>query len=259
MAERDTPWPVGTPCWVDLMTSDAAAARTFYEGLFGWELMVGPPEVGGYTMAEIGGRPVAGLGEMPADNPYPPAWSTYLATEDARATGEAITTAGGTLLIEPMDVIDVGVMAMASDPTGAVFGIWQARAHTGFRLANVANTLTWNELMTRDNAAAKAFYAAVFGYTYTEIGNEEFQYSTIEVGGNTVGGLGTLPAEVPAEVPAHWRAYFAVDDVDEAVTKLTGLGGSVHRAAQDTPYGRMADVADPQGAMFSLIKPAPPA
>lgn len=259
MTERDTPWPPGTPCWVDLMTSDIDAARLFYEGLFGWQLSVGGPETGGYTMAEIDHRPVAGIAPMQPGMQHPSVWTTYLATADAAATAEAITAHGGTVVSPPFDVLDIGAMAVVKDPTGATFGLWQAGKHLGAGLANVSNTLTWNEVMTRDYSAARDFYAAVFGYTYTDLGSGDFQYATIEVGGNTVGGIGVLGSDVPADVPAHWRTYFAVDDADEAVDAVVRLGGSVLRPAQDMPYGRHADVADPQGAAFAVLKPAAPA
>ncbi|PZS19246.1 MAG: glyoxalase [Pseudonocardiales bacterium] len=258
MTERDTPWPPGTPCWVDLMTTDLEAAKQFYAPLFGWHLTEGVPEAGGYVLAEIGGRPVAGLGAIQEGLEHPPVWTTYLATDDAAATAEQITAAGGQVVMPAMDVMGLGVMAVAQDPTGGTFGIWQSKQHHGIGLANDAGSLTWNELMTRDYAAAKDFYGAVFGYTYTEIGGEGFDYSTIELGGNTVGGLGVLAAQVPAQVPPHWRVYFAVDDADATVAAVTGSGGSVPRPAQDMPFGRHADVADPQGAMFSIIKPASP-
>src|SRR5580765_3173159 len=111
--------------------------------------------------------------------------------------------------------------------------------------------------MTRDYECAKAFYCFVFGYTFTEIGDEGFQYSTVDVDGRPVGGLGVLPAEVPAQVPAHWRVYFAVEDADAALARVAELGGSVRRPAEDMPYGRFGDAADGQGAMFSVIKRAP--
>lgn len=239
------------------MTSDAGAARTFYAALFGWKLAVGGPETGNYAMAEIGGRSVAGIGPMMGGE-HPPVWTTYLASDDLDATVAAIAGAGGTVVAPAMDVMEFGRMAVAQDPTGGTFGIWQAGQHKGVGVANESNTLTWNELMTRDYQRAQDFYATVFGYTYTAMGDDTFQYATIELDGNTVGGLGALPAEVPAQVPPHWRVYFAVDDADAAVATVTRLGGSVLRPAQDMPYGRHADVADSQGAMFSVIKPAAP-
>jgi hypothetical protein len=186
-------------------------------------------------------------------------WNTYLATDDADATSAAVEKAGGTVMAPAMDVMEFGRMAFAQVPGGGVFGYWQSGVHTGVDVANEPNTLTWNEFMTRDYDAAKKFYADVFGFTYTEMGDGGFQYATIEVGGNTVGGIGVLPHSVPAHLPPHWRAYFAVDDADAAAAKVTSLGGSILRPAEDTPYGRQVDVADPQGAMFSIIKSTPPA
>lgn len=257
MVVRDTPWAPGTPCWVDLMTDDQPAAREFYAALFGWTIDVGPEETGGYSMASVGGHSVAGIGGMMGMD-HPPAWNTYLATADADATVAAIEAAGGSIVAPVMDVMEFGRMAVALVPGGGAVSIWQAGTHTGFGIANEANTDTWNEFMTRDLPAATQFYASVFGYTYTDIGDEGFAYSTIEVDGQTVGGIGALPAEVPENVPPHWRVYFAVDDADAAVAKVAELGGSVLRPPTDMPYGRHADVADPQGAMFSVIKPATP-
>ena len=236
------------------MTTDAEAARTFYGDLFGWQFDVGPAETGYYATALLNDRRVAGVFSMEAD--HPPVWTTYLATSDGQASADAAVRAGGTIVQATMDVMDLGRMTVLQDPAGGTFGTWQAGTHTGVQLANEAGSLTWNELMTRDYDGAKQFFATVFGCTYTDIGGDAFQYSTIEVAGNTVGGLGTLPAAVPAQVPSHWRVYFAVDDADETVAKAVSIGAEVRRPAEDMPYGRHADLSDPQGAMFSIIKPA---
>ena len=251
MTVRDTPWAPGTPCWVELMTTDQAAACDFYRALFGWEIEIGGEESGGYGMAALGGRSVAGLGGMMGMD-HPPVWNTYLATADVEATTKAVEAAGGTVIAPPMDVMDFGRMAVAQLPSGGVFSCWQALSHIGVGLANEPGSLTWNEFMTRDYAGAKDFYAQVFGYEYAEIGSADFHYSEIKVEGNTVAGIGDLPADVPAQVPPHWRVYFAVADCDATLARATELGGRVVRPAEDTPFGRLADLADPQGAMFSI-------
>ncbi len=258
MTIRDTPWAQGTPSWVDLSATDPAAAREFYQQLFGWQLDVGDESTGHYAMATLDGNAVCGINGMPAQDGHPPFWATYLATDDADATAQAVADAGGKVFMAPMDVMDLGRMGLLEAPGGGFFGIWQAGKHHGFGIANAPNTVTWDEFMTRDFGAAQDFYAQVFGYTYTDIAPEGFDYATIEIDGNTVGGIGTLPPEVPAHVPPHWRVYFAVDDADAAVEKVTELGGTVVLPATDMPYGRHADVTDPQGAMFSVIKPAGP-
>jgi uncharacterized protein len=254
---RDTPWPAGTPCWVDLGVSDIPKAISYYTAQFGWTIEQGEPETGGYSIANLDGRTVAGIGPKMGPPEAPSAWTTYIATEDADATAAKVKGAGGQLLMDPMDVMDVGRMAMAMDTTGAAFGIWQARAHTGFGIANVPGAVSWNEHMSRDFEGAKAFYAAVFGYQFGDMSSEGFSYATLLLDGHEVGGIGGYPPEVPADMPAAWATYFATADTDASVAQAAKSGGSVIRPATDSPYGRMATVSDDQGAVFSLISLPP--
>jgi uncharacterized protein len=253
MVTRDTAWGDGTPCWVDLGVADIATASAFYAELFGWEAQPGPPEAGGYTAFRKDGRQVAGIGPNMGPPGQPPAWITYLAASDAAGTAGRIKAAGGQLLMGPMDVMGLGRMALATDPGGAVFGLWQAGQHTGVQLANEPGSLTWNENLSRDFDGNKAFYEAVFGYEYGDIGATGFRYATLKTGGSEVGGIGELDSSLPAAVAAHWSVYFAVEDTDAAVATVSGLGGATVRPAWDSPYGRIAIVADPGGAVFSLI------
>jgi hypothetical protein len=253
MVTRDTAWGDGTPCWVDLGVADIAKAGAFYAALFGWEVQLGPPEAGGYSLCLKDGRQVAGIGPAMGPDGAPSAWTTYLAASNADETAGKIKASGGQVLVEPMDVMDQGRMAMAADPGGAVFGLWQARQHTGVRLANEPGSLTWNENLSRDFDGNKAFYQAVFGFEYGDIGDTRFRYATLKAGGSEVGGIGELDSGLPAEVQAHWSVYFAVEDTDAAVATASGLGGATVRPAWDSPYGRIAVVADDHGAVFSLI------
>jgi uncharacterized protein len=253
MVTRDTRWPAGTPCWVDVSVDDIPKAIAFYEGLFGWDFQVGGPEVGGYAIAHSGGRIVAGIG--PKMGSAEAAWTTYLATEDADATVAKIKGAGGQLLAEPMDVTTQGRLAIAVDTAGAVFGIWQGRDTTGIGVANEPGTLVWNENMSWDFDASKAFYQAVFGYGYQDMSGEGFKYAMLVVDGHEVGGIGEYPAATPVEVPAVWAAYFQVTDTDAAAAKVAELGGRLVEPVRDSPYGRIGVVADNEGAVFSLIKP----
>jgi predicted enzyme related to lactoylglutathione lyase len=83
---RDEAWPNGTPCWIDLLVTDTAAARDFYSALLGWDIQDGPPEAGGYLMCMLNGRAAAAISPKPAENPFPNTWSTYLASDDVDAT-----------------------------------------------------------------------------------------------------------------------------------------------------------------------------
>ena len=256
MPTRDEAWPEGTPCWVDLMVSDAAAARQFYSSLFGWDIQEGPPETGGYAMCLCKGLPAAAIMPKPEGNPAPNVWTTYLAADDLDATAGKAKQAGAEFMMEPMDIMTAGRVAVAKDPAGAPFGMWQGGDHVGFRIYNEPGTVVWDELMTRDYEGSKAFYANVFGYTYEEVG-EGFTYSTIKraSNGDIVGGLGEFPSDAPADVASHWGMYFAVDDCDASVAKAVELGGSVARAPFDTPFGRMSTVTGAQGESFSLVQP----
>lgn len=254
MVHRDTPWPAGTPCWVDLSADDVARATTFYSSLFGWDTQVGGPETGGYVMCEVQGKAVAGIGPKMGSPDAPNAWTTYLATDDADVTASSITASGGQVFAPPFDVMDVGRMAVAADPAGAVFGIWQSRLHTGIQLANEPGSVCWNENMSRNLEANQAFYAAVFGYQYDDMSSGDFHYATFKTTGDVLGGIGDLGGvPAPAEAPAHWMTYFATDDADDAVDTAVKLGGTVIRPAWDTPYGRMAILSDDQGAVFAIM------
>ena len=255
MPTRDEAWPNGTPSWVDLMVTDPRAARQFYSSLLGWDIQDGPPEAGGYLMCMLNGRPAAAISPKPAENPFPNVWSTYLASDDVDATVAKAKAAGGTFMMEPMDVMTAGRIAFAMDPTGAPYGIWQGGDHIGVGVYNEPGALVWNELMTRDYATAKAFYSAVFGYSYDEM-DGDFTYSTIKRTGDgaVVAGLGELDAGVPAEVSASWGVYFMVEDCDASAAKAAELGGTIVRPPSDTPFGRMAPIVGAQGETFSLIQ-----
>jgi predicted enzyme related to lactoylglutathione lyase len=254
MVTRDTPWPDGTPCWVDLGTGDIGQAISFYSSQFGWDIEQGGPDVGGYSLAKLDGRNVAGIGPNMSDQNAPSAWSTYFAAADADAVAARITSAGGHLVMGPMDVMDLGRMLVATDVTGAFFGVWQAVNHSGVQVANVPGSFTWSEHMSRDFEGSKAFYAAVFGYEYGDMSGDGFSYATLLINGQqVVGGIGAYPEGEEAAHPAFWGVYFGTTDTDKAVEHATSHGGRVIRPATDSPYGRMAVVADNQGAVFSLI------
>jgi predicted enzyme related to lactoylglutathione lyase len=255
MPIQKDPWPHGTPSWVHVMVDDADAARAFYTALFGWTADPGPPEYGGYATCLLEGLPVAGLSPKPEGWAGPNAWSTYLAVDDADAAVARAGDAGGTTVVEPMTVGSLGRMAFGADPSGAVYGIWQAMEHTGVQIYNEPGSLVWNELMTRDYEAARAFYAAVFGYGYEDMGDgENFTYSTVaRPDGHIVAGIGALDRNMPPEVPSRWVTYFGVADTDAAAARAQELGATLEMAPFDSQFGRIAVVRAPQGETFSLI------
>jgi uncharacterized protein len=253
MTTHDTRWPDGTPCWADLGAPDIAQAREFYTGVFSWTVHPGGPETGGYSVAELDGRGVAGIGPKMGPPEAPTMWLTYLATSDVDATAAKIKGADGQLIMEAMDVMDAGRMAVAVDPAGAVFGLWQARAFPGAQIVNEPGAMSWNEQMSSDFEGSKAFYAAVFGYKYGDMSRDGLSYATVKIEGRDVGGIGGFHTGVPAGTAAGWRVYFGAADTDALVARVQANGGSVIFEPVDHPYGRLSTVADNQGARFSLL------
>ncbi len=248
-----TSYVPGTPSWVDHATRDIDASNAFYGSLFGWDAEDQGADMGHYTLLRKGGRTVAG--NMPAmGEGQPSVWVSYVSVDDADATVERAKAAGATVFVEPMDVSDIGRMAVFADPTGAAIGVWQPKTFIGAELANEAGALTWNELNTRDLAAAKTFYPEVFGWEPHDADMGEMTYTEWKLGDNTVAGMMPMPDMVPAEVPAHWLVYFGVDDTDAAVSEATALGATTVVPPTDIPPGRFAVLADPDGATFAIIK-----
>lgn len=248
MGTRDTSWPAGTPCWVDCGFEDLGRARKFYGHLFGWDTEQGPAETGDYTMCLKNGRPAAALATSP-DEGVPTYWSTYFATDDVEATTEAVTAAGGEV-VASMDVSSFGRMAVYRDPTGAVFSVWQAQDHIGFGIFNEVGTVTWNDLMTRDLETAKTFYAAVFGFTYEDMGGG---YQTVKTAdGRTVAGMHQAE-QLPDDVPANWLVHFVVADRDSAVSLIEMEDDTAILMTLDTPFGPEAVVQGPEGEVFNVI------
>lgn len=263
MPDMNGPYKPGTPCWIDLMVPDQQAAIDFYADLFGWQGEIGPPETGGYSVCTLKGKPVAGI--MKAMNPDgttpdpmpPTVWTTYLATDSLDSALKSVTDAGGTVMMGAMEVMDLGRMAVIVDPTGAVVGLWQAGTFDGAGIVNEHGALIWNELSTGDVPAASAFYSSVLPVTTTPSEMPEAAgYTEFQVGGRAVAGMMDLK-NLPAGTPPNWIPYFSADDVDEIQADATRAGASVMAPAFDMAAGRMAVLADPQGAVFAVIKARP--
>ena len=250
--------PIGAPCWADLWTSDVVGSARFYGELFGWEAEEPNPEFGGYFMFTRNGVPTAGgMGDM-GDTPEMRAnntWKVYLATEDMAKTIEAAKAGGAQITVPAMEVGDVGVQAVLIDPTGAGVGAWQAREFPGFTVLNEHGAPSWFELLTRDHAAAVDFYRNVFHWQTNAVGDsDEFRYTTMSDprGEGDLAGIMDAAGFLAPDAPSHWSIYWEVDDAMAVVKRVKELGGSVVMDAEDTPYGRLATVADPAGAQFKL-------
>ena len=238
------------------MAPDVAAAQRFYGSVLGWTFADTDADYGGYTIAMVDGGAAAGIGPMQAG--APPAWTLYFASEDADATAAAISANGGTVLSPPDDVGPLGRMCIAMDPTGAVFGVWQAGEHIGAEAVNRPGGLTWEDLRSTAPAAAQAFYTAVFGHRWQPMEMAGPDYGTFHDGAEEppLGGAGGMMG-APEGTPSHWLVYFGVADADASVDAVRSGGGTVLAEPFDTPYGRMAAIADPSGAVFWVVEATP--
>lgn len=259
MSER-TSYAPGTPSWVELGgIPDIEKAVAFYGDLFGWDTPEpeNAEQTGGYRQAMLRGKPVAGMMPLMQEG-QPTSWNTYVSVADADATAAKVKEAGGAVLAEPMDVMDLGKMAVFTDASGSLIGVWQPGTFVGAEIVNEANAVVWNELNTRDPEAAKSFYGGVFGWGFEERQFETGTYTSIKAGVDTVGGMIDITGRAPDEVPAHWLVYFAVDDVDATVARATDTGGGVALEPFDiAEVGRIAIVKDPFEAVFAVMAPDP--
>lgn len=254
----------GTFNWVDLMSHDMASAGSFYAELFGWTVEQqdthgGPP----YAMFMKDGEVIAGMGrasdEMKAQG-VPPMWNSYVSVADARATAARAEQLGGKLQFPVMDIMNSGAMTFLTDPEGAMIGLWQPNEHIGATLVNEPGAFSWNELLTRDVTQAKGFYGELFGWTFEEIPRSGHgpEMMVIKNGGEMNGTVIKLTEQM-GPMPACWMAYFAVEDCDAAIATVERLGGKLVMPPMDIEPGRLAVVADPQGATFYVMKLNQPA
>jgi predicted enzyme related to lactoylglutathione lyase len=256
MSEK-TSYADGVPCWTDVTSTDIAATKAFYEGLFGWKLDDMGTESGNYVMCSLRSKPVAALSPRMDGDPAPPHWNTYLKCDDVDATVAKVRAAGGMVAIEPMDVFEAGRMAFAADPTGAFFGLWQPRAHIGAMIVNEPGGYQWAELRTRDVDAALAFYTAVFGFDVASTDMGDMVYHGLRVKGEDESMAGVMPMPdqmFPPDVPAHWAVYFGIADIDAGSARVKELGGNQLMEPVTLEFGRFAAYTDSNGAAFSLFQ-----
>jgi uncharacterized protein len=280
MPERDGYIP-GVPCWIDTSHPDPEAVLGFYSGLFGWEFedVMPPGSPGKYFIARLNAADVAAVASQPEGAPPMAVWNTYVWVDSADETAAKVVEAGGSVLMEPFDVMNAGRMAVLADPEGAAFCAWQAKEHRVARVGNEHGSLNFNGLNTREAAGAKPFYRSVFGWEtlglgggvemwtlpgygdFLEQGDPGLRERVGEVGGpkgfeDVVASLNPIADDRP-DVPAHWSVTFGVDDADEIAAKAEKLGGTVLVSPFDAPWVRTTVIADPQGAMFIANKFVP--
>ena len=252
---KRTSYEPGTFSWVDLATTDAEAAKSFYSELFGWETQ--DEDAGGgavYTLCRLGGDRVCGIygmtGGMRAMG-VPPNWTSYVTVEDAGAAAEQVDALGGGVISGPFDAHTAGRMAIAKDPQGAVFALWQPLERIGAERVNDVGCLCMNDLATTDVDAARAFYESLFGWT-TETVGERPDSIPLALGYNG-DSMNASFSRAEEGVPAHWLAYFTVEDVASTLERTRELDGGDLVGPLEMFEGTIGIARDPQGAAFGLF------
>jgi len=252
-----TPKP-GEFCWADLGTTDVAAARKFYQGLFAWEVKDLPMGTEGfkYSMLRVRGRDVGAIYPMSAEQrkmKAPPFWLPYVAVVNVARTVRKAKSAGAKVCLGPTKVTDQGRMAILRDPTGADFAVWQPGKHPGSRLRNTPGAVCWHDLSTAKTGAAGKFYATAFGWRAQTMGVDGNAYHLFQLAKQGVGGMWSEPMK---KLPPCWLTYWQVADCAKTAAKARRLGGRVLMGAATVPgYCRFAVLRDPQGAAFGILEP----
>ncbi|MDP2310871.1 MAG: VOC family protein [Pseudomonadota bacterium] len=230
--------------WFDLKTTDLAAARAFYGGLFDWDLQAHGAE---YVMISVGGGACGGMAAMPAGHPSPSHWIPYVSVDDLAATLDKARAIGGKVLMQHR-APGVGEFAVVADRQGAILSPIQLE-HESPRLPTekTRNYICWSELGTSDPADALAFYVDLFGWKHENHGG----YTVL--GDEHNAGM----ADGQPGVPPFWLLYTNVVNADATAAKVTELGGRVlHGPAEMEGVGRFAVLQDPTGAVFAVMQSA---
>jgi predicted enzyme related to lactoylglutathione lyase len=236
---------------VDLSTDDPVAATASYEELLGWKCV--RQSAREYWLCSLDGRDVGGIGPRRRGKPSS-RWTTYLATDHLERTLGLVVAHGGRVISGPCDIEQHGRMALAADPGGATFGLWQAAEHIGTEHWTDPGSLVWSEALSHDFEAAKAFYVAVFGYEVEEIGGVGPRYAALFAGGRPVAGIAELHPELPSgALSPQWLPIFATSDADAAAAHVRADGGGVVCEPFDTDFGRMVILTDAESASFAVI------
>ena len=250
----------GEFCWAELYTQNMENAVPFYQSLFGWQTKTVPIDTNqNYTFFNVGEKGIAGgfeiNSEMKAHN-FSPQWNSYILVEDIQKSVAKAKSLGAEVLKDVSDVMDMGKMAILTDPTGAIISLWQNLKPTANESLSklTPGTIGWNELITSDIEKATEFYSKLFNWS-PEV--EEFQpgstYTTFLNNGIPVAGM--VKYMEGGAVGSRWSVYFTVDNIEESMNIAVDNGADICFAPIDIEgVGRFTMVRDPEEVFFSIME-----
>jgi uncharacterized protein len=243
--------------WYELMTTDAAAAKTFYTSVVGWDIentSMSGATYGLFTVAKV---PACGLVELPRSVRSvgaPPHWIGYVAVDDVEAAVERTRQLGGAVHVPPTDVPDISRFSIIADPQSATLALIRGLQPRDEPLPDMDRPghVGWHELLAADWAKAMAFYGGLFGWQKSDYHTGSMgHYQEFSVKGETIGGMFTKSPTLP--VP-FWLYYFNIADVETTAKRIEAGGGQIIYGPTVVPGGAViVHCADPQGAIFGLL------
>ncbi len=244
-------------CWINVMTPELDDAASFFQQVLGWDYGEGIP--GGHVI-QVEGLAAGALMDLAQCPPgIPPVIGVMIKVENADATVARVNALGGRA--EPaIDVMGNGRMASCTDPTGAIFNIWQPLAKDGAECEPcVHGAPTWFELLTTDPESAVEFYTELFGWSaVAEYPAPGMTYTVFHHGGAQIAGAMRFMPEMLGSVPPHWGTYFTVRGADETVELAKQSHAELCFGPHDIPnVGRFALLKSPQGVPFHVLQHAP--
>jgi hypothetical protein len=248
---------VGKVILLELITPDLASAERFYGGLFGWtfrDIEAGRTK---YAEALLDGRAVGGMFQrtIPRGQLRQPAWLSFFAVQDVDATEKLAVQHGARLLFGPRSFPNRGRQAVLADPQGAVFAILASSSGDPPDFLADPGEWIWSSLITSDPNEAAAFYQTLFDYDVFELPSRSGALHLLLASHNYArASVNALP---PNGTHAHptWLNYVRVDDATKITAKAVALGGRVLVAPhEDRQGGKVALIADPDGAVFGLLE-----
>lgn len=253
---ENTETPIGAPIWIDLLTSDMDRSAAFYGDLFGWTFEEPDGrDYGGYRNLLLDGVRIAGMMHKQPGMEIPDVWTVYLRSGDIKETLDLVKAAGGVIHLDAQEVYELGRFGLVMDPSGAAVGIWEPGTHAGFGRIAEPGAPCWFELHTRDLEAASRFYEQAFAWPVHVVADEPgFRYRTFGEGDDQKAGIMDATDFLPEGVPPHWAIYFGTVDADATIAEAQSLGATLVQGPDDTPYGRLASLTDPTGALFKLVQ-----
>jgi predicted enzyme related to lactoylglutathione lyase len=238
----------GMPCWLDTSVADSSkriALIDFYSALFGWEFTIGEAGTGFYSIAHLGGRPILGIGEQESGEGK---WVTYFSTSDIEASQKKVVEAGGQVFFPAMKVMNLGSMALAIDPTGAVHGLWEAETFIGFGAMHEVNTFGWFDHVSKNTQVAQSYYLHLLGDAYSIHGEGEM--AILRRGEEW---FASFSFDDIGDKSPQWMPVFVVDSLERAKAKVKELGGDVIAEEIPVPGSSISIVREPITLQFLTL------